>query len=151
MLVLVQELTSSDGKVQPPSRSLEDYSINELKTLTLQYAKRFDQRRRRQAPEEQNGVYIAANITEELMESEFILGDGLEYGVYTNHPLTAGVFYNVVLRGAVDGTDTPLFANASDPIMGQYYNGIHDTTHCVSNVGPHLLHIWKGSHPLPAM
>ena len=76
---------------------------------TNEYA---NERTKRQSSE---SVYIAANITEQDITNGFVLGDGMEYGGYSNHPLNPGVYYNVGLLGAVDGSETPLFNVVESP------------------------------------
>ncbi len=99
MLVVVQEVTSD------PTRPLSSYTIEELVEATQRYA-----RTRLQRQVAMETVYIAANITEnELRRDSFNVGDGGDYGDYTNHPLEPGVSYNIGVRGVVAGATTPLF------------------------------------------
>ena len=57
-------------------------------------------------------MYIAANVTTEHLTDGFDLGDGEQYGGYTNHPLSPGEHYNVGLRGS----DTPIFTAVEDSV-----------------------------------
>ena len=43
-------------------------------------------------------VYIAAKFKAEYLPSEFVLGDGAEYGGFTNRPLDRDTKYQVFLR-----------------------------------------------------
>jgi hypothetical protein len=109
VLVVVQIVNGN----QPP-RELSEYKLQELIDATGRYSMG---RRRRQADENQS-VYIAANLTEsELTTRGFTLGDGREYGDYTNHQLKPDVRYNVGLWSQVDGTDTPIVNSAQQPII----------------------------------
>lgn len=108
ILVVVQELKNADMR---PDRLLSDYTLEELKNATNKYS---TERGKRQASSDR--VYIAANITESGLNGGFRLGDGMVYGGYTNHPLKAGVYYNIGLRSQVSGTNTPLYAVVMEPI-----------------------------------
>ena len=113
-LVVVQELVSyPDGSYDSPARTVDSYELEELLDLTMQYQQ---DRQRRQALNEEGGIYIAANLTEDMLRSGFKLGDSDMYGGYENHRLLAGVFYNVALRGSVQGTDTPIFSPPMEPV-----------------------------------
>ena len=68
---------------------------------------------RRQDDEEQ--VYIAANLTSGELAQDFQLGDGMRHGGFRNYALDPGVSYNVGLRSTVDGSDTPVFAVRNQP------------------------------------
>jgi len=51
-------------------------------------------------------VYIAANLTEEQLNGDVKVGDGMDYNGFSNHPLLPGVFYNIGLRGVVPGAQS---------------------------------------------
>lgn len=117
VLVVVQELVSyADDRYDPPPRTLESYEVEELVRLTQDYQPLVSERARRQALNEGGGVYIAANLTEEILISGFSLGDSNDYGGYKNHPLTPQIFYSFTLRGKIPGTDTPIFSSSQKPI-----------------------------------
>lgn len=116
VLVVVQELVSySGGNHDPPSRRISDYTLEELKQFTSDFQQGRSRKKRQTRPLNEDGeqLYIAANLTEDV--EGFRLGDGQKYGNYTNHPLTAGIFYSVTLWGAVPGTDTPILATMETP------------------------------------
>ena len=106
MLVLVQELVSyANGTFESPSRPLSSFSLEQLLRSTADFK---TQRSRRQTLS--NGaVYIAANLSMGQEKDPFQLGDGMEYGGFTNYPLKPGVFYEVGLRGGVNGTNSTIF------------------------------------------
>ena len=96
VLIVVQE--------QPPPRNISSYTLEELIRQTEEYA---DTRPRRQSNE---GIYIAANVTEERLERGIELGDRMEYGGFMNYPLDPEVMYNVGLRSTVAGSETGVYA-----------------------------------------
>ena len=104
-------MTYVNGTYDSPNRTLDSYSLDELLQLTQQYTALSQMPR--QALNDEGVVYIAANLTEEEGRAGFMLGDSLVYGGYVNHPLLPGQLYNVSLRGAVPGTDTPLYFTSS--------------------------------------
>ena len=110
MLVLVLKLAPDDnGGYIPPTRPLNDYSLDELKASTDSYSAR----QRRQAAGLEV-VYIAANVSEaDLSGGGVAVGDGMVYGGYTNHPLEPGIFHIVGLRGVVAGATTPKYADSA--------------------------------------
>ncbi len=113
VLVLVKELvTFKNGTFRPPMRPLESYTLDELLMSTLVRA----QSRSRRQVNDGGVVYIAANLTQEQLSSDFSLGDGQEYGGFSNYPLIPGVRYQVGYRGSVPGTDTPLYLSPPEPI-----------------------------------
>lgn len=118
LLLVVQELISyPDGTHDIPSRLLESYDLEELLAATRDYQERVRRQKRQASPlNDEEGVYIAANVTEEDLRSGFELGDGRTYGDFTNHLLNPGHFYNLMLRGVVSGTDTPISLTLSDPL-----------------------------------
>ena len=95
VLIVVQE--------QPPPRNISSYTLEELIRQTEEYA---DTRPRRQSNE---GIYIAANVTEEQLERGIQLGDGMEYGGFMNYPLDPKAMYNVGLRSTVAGSETAVY------------------------------------------
>lgn len=107
VLVVVQVI---DG--QPP-RPLSDYTLQQLREATRQY--RRSQRVKRQTGTGER-VYIAANLTESDLASNFTLGDGGNYSDYINHQLEPGMEYRVGLWSQVDGTDTPVLNSAQQRI-----------------------------------
>jgi len=88
-----------------PIDEISSYSLDELIDSTEEYA---STRQRRQDDSEQ--VYIAANVTVEVLGRGFQLGDGRTYGTFQNYELDPDVSYNVGLRSTVEGNDTPMFA-----------------------------------------
>lgn len=121
VLVVVQEV----GPDKP--RPLSSYTVDELVQLTQDYAAR--QRRTRQT--RPTAVYIAANVTNRGMASStcasvsgtfwsppdsnfpFQLGDGNDYGGYTNYPLDPGTEYIVgVLSISRDMNDPAVFTDS---------------------------------------
>ena len=92
-------------------RSLESYSIGELKRLTERF---LNSRRKRQ--NNQEAVYISANVSaDELEGGNFQLGDGQMYGGYENHVLKPDVFYNVGVMGKVAGSEMALWSVMDKP------------------------------------
>jgi len=104
VLIIVQVV------VALPTRNISSYSLDELLNSTEEYART---RQRRQDDSEQ--VYIAANVTVEVLSRGFQLGDGRTYGKFQNYELDPDVSYNVGLRSTVEGNNTPMFAVGSRP------------------------------------
>ena len=109
VLVLVQELVANgNGGYIQPARTLAEYSLEELLESTSNYG---NSRSKRQSMAK---VYIAANVSEmELQGDGVSVGDGREYGRYTNHPLNPGMFYNVGLRGIVAMATTSIYVESA--------------------------------------
>ena len=101
VLVVVQIVDDDEEPV-----NLSGYELEDLIDATVRYG---SERRRRQAM----NVYIAANLTEAQLADGFTLGDGGDYGGYTNHKLDPGVRYNVGLWSQVDGTSIPILNQAT--------------------------------------
>ncbi len=116
LLVVVQVLVSyPDSNYDPPSRPVEEYSLEELLEATRDYQEGQGRQKRQSRPlNEGEGLYIAANITEGDVGG-FEVGDGRTYGEFKNHQLTSGLSYSLTLRGAVPGTDTPILSTLQMP------------------------------------
>ena len=117
ILVVVQELLSyANHTYQLPTQTIDTYDLEELQEFTEEYKGRVNRRGRREALNEGGGVYIAANLTQEELDNGFVLGDSMMYGSFVNYALVPQVFYNLNLRAAVSGTDTPLFFSSETPL-----------------------------------
>ena len=102
VLIVVQE--------QPSTRSISNYTLEELIEETSKYASRRPSRRPSRQLNERP-IYIAANVTEGQLEGGIPLGDGMVYGGFTNYQLDPEMMYNVGLRSTVAGSETPVIGN----------------------------------------
>ena len=110
VLVLVQELVANgNGGYIHPTRTLAEYSLEELLESTSNHGNHRSKRQSRVT------VYIAANVSETELQGDGIpVGDDKEYGGFRNHALKPGVFYTVGLRGTVAGATTPIYIESTD-------------------------------------
>ena len=91
---------------QPSTRDISNYTLEELLEETRKYANTRPSRQLNERP-----IYIAANVTEGQLEGGILLGDGMDYGGFTNYQLDPDMMYNVGLRSTVAGSETPVYQN----------------------------------------
>lgn len=92
-LVIVQQVRLNEmDEVVEPTKSLIEYSLEELKKSTSMYSPPPLPVGKRQL---RSVLYIAANVSS--LGGSFPVGDGRNYGGYTNHELQPNISYRVAV------------------------------------------------------